>query len=365
MFKRFLISASVLLFSVLHIHAQKSDSIAPYLLRVNAHYGVLLPEYGFQKYLAEDFCKGFEINFAKQSSGKNVWQRLYRYPSFGLSFFFSTMGNKEVFGNQFTFYPYYSLHIIERKKFSFDYQLGVGTSWSTKKFGFDSNPGNVAIGSHLNIHFQTQFSIRAQLHKNIWLNAGIGFNHISNANLSEPNVGSNFCTIYSGISYGIGKPNPRIAEPVGEYTPDHLYSVMICGGMKHTRTFESFQYPAFSISFDYRYRPKYKFAFGGGADFFYDSSTEVQMNRLGKAWKPEYAYTSGIHVSEEFIYDRFSLIVQEGVYLGLTEKLNGYWMYNRAILRYRFTKNMFVNFSMKSHLVILDFPELGIGYSWQ
>lgn len=364
MLRRIIITAVLFLLAGRILSAQ-TDSIASYLIRANAHYGVILPEYGFQNYLAEDYCRGFEINIAKQTSGKNIWQRLYRYPSFGLSFFYSTMGNPEVFGNQFTIYPYYALHIIERKKFSFGYQLGVGASYATKKFGFDSNYENVAIGSHLNIHFHTEFTLRAQLYKNLFLNAGLAFNHISNANLSEPNVGLNFCTLYSGLSYAVGKNQPRITEPVGAYPKDHLFSVMICGGMKHTRTFESFQYPAFSVSFDYRYRPKYKFAFGGGADFFYDSSTEVQMKRLGKNFKSTYAYTSGLHISQEFMYDRFSLIVQEGLYIGLTEKLNGYKMYNRAILRYRFLPHWFVNVSMKSHLVILDFPELGVGYSWQ
>lgn len=357
----------ILFFSLFFVCAAQAqtDSLASYLIRANVHCGVILPEYGFQNYLSNDFCKGFELNIAHQSSGRSVWERLYRYPSFGLSFFYSTMGNKDVFGDQYTIYPYYSLYIIERKKISFSYQLGTGFSWSTKKFDFVSNPENVAIGSHLNLHFHTEFTLRAQLMKNTYLNAGIAFNHISNSNLSEPNVGSNFCSLYTGLSYAFGKNQKRISDPVGEYPREHSYSIMFCGGMKHTRTFESFQYPAFSLSFDYKFRKKYKFAFGGGADFFYDSSIEVQMKRLQKEFKPAYSFTSGIHISEEFIYDRFSLIVQEGVYIGMTEKLNGYWMYNRAIVRYRFAKHLFVNFSLKSHLVILDFPELGIGYTWQ
>lgn len=343
----------------------QSDSLAPYLVRANLHGGVLLPEYGFQNYLAEDFTRGFGIDISRQTTGKTIFQRLYRYPSFGLCFFYSSLGNKDIFGDQYTFYPYYSLYIFERKKISVSYQLGTGLSWATRKFGFTDNYQNVAIGSHLNIHFQAQMGMRLRITDRVYLNTGIAFNHISNANLSEPNVGLNYATIYTGISYAAGKMQGRNTEPVEKYEPDHAFSLMFCGGMKHTRTFESFQYPAVSLSFDYRYRPKHKFAFGGGIDFFYDSSTEVQMKRLQKEFKPVYAYTSGIHISQEFLYDRFSLILQEGIYIGLTEKLNGYVMYNRAILRYRFAEHFFINASMKSHLVILDFPELGIGYTWK
>ncbi len=134
--------------------------------------------------------------------------------------------------------------------------------------------------------------------------------------------------------------------------------------MKHTRTFESFQYPAVSISFEAKRRTHYKFAIGIGADFFYDASTEPQMKRLNKPYSSSNSFTSGIHISQEFIYDRVSFILQEGVYLGLTEKLNGYWMYNRAIARYKFSDHFFVNATMKTHLYILDFPEIGIGYYW-
>lgn len=344
-------------------HAQP-DSVSSWLVRANIQQGVVLPEYGFVSYVSDNYVKAFEVNVCKQTTGKTIWEHLYRFPSFGVSFYFGTMGSKQHFGNQFTLYPYYALNILRRKKFQLNYQMGVGITYATKKYDPDNNYQNLAIGSHFNIHYHADVIGQYKIGKRVYANAGIAFSHISNANLSEPNVGLNFFTMYAGLSYGVGKQKNHTAIKIAQFNPFYTYSILVNGGMKHTRTFESFQYPAVSISFEAKRRTHYKFAIGIGADFFYDASTEPQMKRLNKPYSPSNSFTSGIHISQEFIYDRVSFILQEGVYLGLTEKLNGYWMYNRAITRYKFSDHFFVNATLKTHLYILDFPEIGIGYYW-
>ncbi|MFN6015579.1 MAG: hypothetical protein ACK47F_12895, partial [Flavobacteriales bacterium] len=79
-------------------------------------------------------------------------------------------------------------------------------------------------------------------------------------------------------------------------------------------------------------------------------------------YKPIYDYRTGIHLSQEFVYDRFSFILQEGFYIGLIDRVDNSFMYNRAMLRWKLNKNWLINISMRSHLHILDYPELGIGY---
>ena len=118
-----------------------------------------------------------------------------------------------------------------------------------------------------------------------------------------------------------------------------------------------------SFSTEYKYHWKRKLHVGGGLDLFYDSSTKTEMSvEAGRTYKPIYDFKSGVHFSQELVYNRFSLIIQEGIYLGLTDHLNDSWEYNRAIFRWKFSNHFFVNASMKSHLHILDYPELGFGY---
>lgn len=346
------------------IKAQSRYTAHSYLVRGNVQQGLLLPEYAFMSYLTDDYTRGFEVNVLKLTSGKSIWHHLYRFPGFGMSFHYTTLGSKEYFGNQYSLYPYFSMNILRVKKFEFNYQMGIGLAYATKKYIPDHNYQNLAIGSNVNIHYHADLIAQYQVGKRLFLNTGIAFSHISNANLSEPNVGLNLCSVYAGVSYAFGASDSSGGDFNMHLDPYFTYEVMIAGGMKHTRTFESFQYPALSVSFDAKRRFGYKFALGVGADFFYDSSIEPQMTRLNMPYASSNSYTSGIHLAQEFIYDRFSFILQEGIYVGLTDKLFDHNMYNRAIARYKFTSHFFAGLSMKSHLFILDFPELGIGYYW-
>lgn len=340
------------------------DSAYQWSVRGNVQRGVLLPEYGFMSLQSSEFISGAEINVRYQTSGKTIWERMYRKPAVGFSAYWSTLGSAEYYGQQFALYPYYALNLIRKNRFRFDYQMGVGAAYVTRKFHQTDNYQNVAIGSHVNIHFHADLVTAFRLNDRNYLEAGLSFAHVSNANLSEPNVGLNWSSLWLGYSFAGGKKQAFNNDSIAEREACFVHEVTIAGGMKHTRTFESFQYPAVSLGYEIKRRTSHKFAVGVGVDVFYDASIEPQMVRLEKPYTSSNSWLTGIHCSQEFFYNRVSFIVQEGFYLGLTDKLNGYFMYNRAMFRYRFTDHLMVNVSMKSHLYILDFPELGFGVYW-
>ena len=95
------------------------------------------------------------------------------------------------------------------------------------------------------------------------------------------------------------------------------------------------------------------------------------MSGPGKEpYKPIDDFRTGLHLSQEIAYGPFSFILQEGLYIGLTNKVDqNKLMYNRAIVRYNFNDRFLVHITMKSHLHILDYPEVGFGYwvkgNWQ
>jgi len=334
------------------------------MIRANYQQGVMLPEYTFMRGISDDYARGMEITICRTSLSKTMWDKLFRYPSFGMSFYFTTMGSKKYLGDQYSVYPYFHSNILRRNKFELGYQMGVGISYATKKYDATNNYLNLAIGSHLNIHYHADLLAQYQLNNSLSFHSGIAFSHISNANLSEPNVGINISGFYAGIGYSFGKTDSVHTISFPPHEDYFSYEVMVSGGMKHTRTFESFQYPAIGLSFDVKRRLGYKFALGIGVDVFYDSSTQPQMDRMNMEFRSRDAYSTGIHLAQEFFYNQVSFIVQEGFYIGLKEKIYGYSMYNRAIARYHFCNHYFVGMSMKSHLYILDFPELSVGYYW-
>lgn len=332
-------------------------------IRVDGHYGYVIPEYKHINYLIEKPVNGIELSLTKKTVGKSYWEQLYNYPEYGLTFLFTTLGNRDVFGNEFALYPYVQSFLIRKPNFQFTMQYGLGFGYATKKFDLETDYENVSVGSNLNIHFNSKLGLRFRLSDKLLLNTGLSFAHYSNMNMAEPNLGINLFTAYGGFNYEIGPQTEFTKTEIAQHETKHEFAFIYAAGGKHTRALQSTVYFTSSISAEYKFHFKRKFHFGGGLDLFYDSSTETEMAAPGKNdYKSIYDFRSGIHLSQELVYDRFSFILQEGVYIGLIDHVDKSFMYNRAILRWKLNDKFLISVSMRSHLHILDYPELGFGY---
>jgi hypothetical protein len=333
-------------------------------LRVEGNGGVLVPEYQLFNQFAEDYIYGVEISLEKQSSGKRESDQIFNYPAFGGTLLYSTLGNDDVFGQELALYGYFLNHFIRKERFQLNHQFGLGLGYATKRFDLADNFQNVAVGSHLNIHFNYKIGVAYKFSEKIRITSGLSFTHYSNANMAEPNLGLNWLSIYLGSYYALGK---EIIEPRRELTDfkgSNEFAIVAAAGGKHTRALQSTIYFTSSLSAEYRRHISRKIRLGAGMDLFYDSSTETEMSVPGKpTYKPIHDFRTGIHLSQEIAYDRFSFILQEGIYIGLRNTVDtGRQMYNRGIIRYKINDQLLVHISMKSHLHILDYPEIGFGY---
>ena len=329
------------------------------------HHGYMLPEYAFINYLVNQPVRAVEMSLYKRTTGRTLWEQLYRYPDYGLSVMYSTLGNHDVFGEYTALFPWYRIHFIDTHAFSLYYRLGVGLCYVDRVFDPEHNYRDRAIGSRLNIFFNLETGARILLYRQLWLTLGTGFNHLSNANLKEPNFGLNDLTFYGGFSWTPTPSEVRISREVPEVNRQTDHYLTLSAAPRHVRSVEGNRYLVSSLSFDINRRLWHKVKLGAGADLFYDSSTKTEMETRGlQGYRGSYDYRSGIHLSQEFMYDRLSLIFQEGRYVFLGDHITGWTMYTRGIIQFRFTDHLMARLSMKSHFFVLDHPELGIGYRW-
>ena len=346
--------------------AQDSSPWDDVSVSAHYHYGAILPEYSSFTYLTNDYTKSFDLQIEKSTRGKNFWQQLYAYPSFGLSFYTTTLGNNNIHGREYALFPYFKFPLIASQKFSFSTVFGLGIGYVTKKYDPIENPYNVVIGSKFNIHFQANFMARAQLTEKWSLDLGLAFAHFSNGNSAEPNIGINNLSLNSGLSYLIGtrstKSNFEIVPPDKRF----FWELGIAPGKKSTRALQSTNHFALSISGDLWKPLTHAVSIGVGPDLFYDTSAKIEMSQNSEnVYSPRAEWSSGMHVSFSLRYSKFRVILQGGAYVFLENLVIDEPIYNRAIFRYDLAKNIYVHFAMKSHLHILDYPEIGIGYRWK
>jgi hypothetical protein len=330
------------------------------------HFGYVLPEYSNFIYIVEKPTQGVTLNFSKRTRGKNDWEKIYNYPSYGISLFYSTLGNNKIHGSEIALTPYFHADIISRKKFNFFNETGFGIGYITKRFDAKDNYLNIAVGSHLNLHFNLKFGANYKLAEKFKINAGLSFDHFSNANSKNPNLGINWVSAFAGVGYSIGNVTPQIEREIKPHAKGFEYEAIASFGGKRSRgVLQSDLYYTTSLTFEGKWKMSRAIHLGLGGDVFYDPSAKTEMEAANK---PDYHksnnFRTGIHLSQEFIYSRLSLILQEGFYIGLTDSVNGSVMYNRGIVRVGINEKMFVQIAMKSHLNILDYPELGVGLKW-
>ncbi|MBL4708060.1 MAG: acyloxyacyl hydrolase [Flavobacteriales bacterium] len=339
----------------------QSDFFNNTAVNVGFHQGALLPEYQFINYLSQDYTRSFDLSFVKETTGNNSWEQIYNYPSFGFSFFYSTLGNDDVFGQEYAFTPFFRINLLNRPKFKIYNQTGLGFGYVTKKFDLVDNYQNVAVGSHGNFHFNVRIGTKIQLFQNASLLAGVSLDHFSNANTSEPNLGLNYLSYFFGLEIPLGKKDELLKNELPPKEKVIQNELIYSFGGKHSRSLSSKYYFTSSLSFEKRKSFFRALHLGIGADLFYDTSIKNQLEGNSETFKSYYKFQTGLHISQSIIYDKFSFTLQEGIYLGLTERVEKYVMYNRGIIKYWVTDQFSVRLSMKSHLHILDYPEIGIG----
>ena len=328
---------------------------------VNFHSGYSLPEYPFINAVTDDYVRSVDVSLFKETKGKSEWEQIYKYPAYGISLFYTTLGNDEVFGKELALTYFFRLYLYAKKRFRIYNRLGIGLSYVNRKFDLDENYLNVAVGSNFNIHFNARFGATYLLSDKLSLNSGLSFDHLSNGNTAEPNLGLNNLTFYTGVSYALGNQEEQQVHQLNDLEKESSMELFASIGGKHSRSLSSKYFFASSLSLELERAVSRVLRLGLGADVFYDSSVETSLEKDSRAYSPSDDFQTGIHLSQSIVYNKISFSIQQGIYIGLTEQVEDYLIYSRGIIKYQFNDHVAMRLAMKSHLHILDYPEIGIG----
>ena len=80
--------------------------------------GFLAAHSSLMGHLAKEHAFGAELSVVYQTKGKKKWHKAYKYPTIGITTFFSTVGNSKVLGSYYGLFPFINLPLIKKEKFS-------------------------------------------------------------------------------------------------------------------------------------------------------------------------------------------------------------------------------------------------------
>lgn len=188
----------LLLFAAFSLEGQEERK---YFFESNAHFGQIIVHKEEIIFKAPKLTSGIDFSIGKSTNGNKDWHHAHQFPQVGLNFLAMNLGNQDTLGQAYAMFPFLSVPIIARPKFSIYFTGGTGIAYLSKPNDKISNPNNNAIGSHINNTTVFRFKSQYAVGKNLNFNLGLGFTHFSNGLAKSPNFGINIVTGLVGLQY--------------------------------------------------------------------------------------------------------------------------------------------------------------------
>ena len=333
-------------------------------LNINYHNGAIIPEFDLLDNIEEDNTNTFEISLSKRSIGKKVGQQLYNYPENGVSIYYSSLGHQEVLGSILGVDYFFKAYFIEKNRFSFYGQSGIGINYLSKIQDPIDNPLNTAMSSHINFHFNFRFGMKISVLEKLSINLGPSFDHFSNANLKYPNRGINAVAVVGGVTYHFGKEIEKPEKKVGVFERKTAVELMTNFGFKHVKNPIDTYRSTPSILLELNNTTFRFLSLGIGTELRYDASVKPYLESEGIAYNSIFSYQAGIYISQAFVYEKFNFVLQEGWFFLLAEELDEKNFYNRILFKYHIRPKLSLHLSLTAHLQELKYVGVGIGYKF-
>ena len=352
--------------------AQKGFQLEPVL-----HFGVVTKHTPELKFKVKSPTVGMDLNFKFKSFGTKEWQEWRKFPTLGVTATWMRFGNTAILGQAFSITPNITLPLFNAKKWEGYFQVGSGIAYMTKTYNAVNNPENNAIGSHGVASMLMRFYAARQIRPRWKMNVGISLNHFSNGGSRLPNFGLNIPALMVGLNY-----TPQPIEPTDfifhqkEKTATRKFGLDLHFGSGLVQRF-AIGGPRF---------PVYFVALGGNyylnrvnrlvAGFEYEQNRAIYFFSLHTfhsfttADARKKASRLTFFVGDEFLFGRWSITLQMGVYLGKFSFLKSGTFYNKFSTRYYLPQKgvlkqkVFLCFSLKSHLTVAEYFGFGGGINF-
>lgn len=323
--------------------------------------GFLIAHRGMMGHLPTEHAFAGEISYLVQGKGQKDWHYWYRKPTFGVTGFFGSVGNREILGHYAGAYSFMSFPMVRQKFYTFSFKMGAGMAYATKVYNPESNNLNSAISTHLNALIVLGVESRFVFGNNSAI-LGLDMTHFSNGASEVPNLGLNLPYVSLGYGRRIQKSNFCDTCPVaGLGRQRYFFGANIIGSVASSFPIGGKKYPVYAMSIFGRKLIGDK----GGIELSFD----VMSKQSILDFKPEVPKAQrdliqlGAFVGFVMPLDHLHLITGMGVYVRDKFKQYGRF-YHRVGLRYVFDNGINIGVVLKAHWARADYIEYGIGYSF-
>lgn len=318
-------------------------------------------------YLIDDYSRGIEIKYSKQRFNSHSWQSFFNYPETGISFFYNSFGNNEIYGSGISLYPFINFRIFETRTVLLKYKVGLGIGYATKPFNIETNPFNTVFGSHLNAFVGFGSELDVKIAHNWSLNFGWALNHLSNGATRKPNNGINTTTLSIGTTYRIKPVNTNLLTNYSAPKDNSREWLATAGfGSNQVGYFNPKRHFSGSFALEHLWSIRQTNSFGLGIDAIiyggapFNNPDFVVLDNNSTYTLADYFYNS-VFAIYHVQMDRTTLFFHLGAYVYYKTPPQQP-IYPKLGLRYKLTEHWLAHFGIKASFFKAEFLEFGLGY---
>ncbi len=355
---RFLLLSCFALFNSLGLLAQDTIPKNSFSPSFNIYVGYLPKTYPVAP--PSNYVALASLGLMWQFNGKDLWHHYYHYPRGGVELFYGTFNNPSQLGYTIGFVPSLEINGKNLNK-KWRAKFGLGIAYFNKPYNPISNTDNYYIGSHITNMTTATFLREHKTKKNLAFTYGATLVHCSNGHVKLPNVGLNMLLLHAGLRLNSTRPfyqKPLLENP----TENKLsYAVKIGLGVHQFGATEKAvggpTYSSYHLSswvskpFKTNHLVQLGFTYAYYSSFYaYINTQEVDFKN-----KRLSACTGVIFMGHEFIFGKFSLSTQAGLYVYnpffiKQKKIEGRWNVLSERIEARSTNRLgLIYYPLKKH----------------
>ena len=353
------------------LSAKSNDTIfVPNLqIEIRASHGFIICHHPEMRVFSSHFPL-FEASLQQATFGRKSWQSKSNYPTVGVSFLYTGIGEHPELGRAFALIPYMSFNCLKSKRHQLNFKLGIGLGYLTQKFDAATNPKNTFIGSHFNAAINLAFSYNYMITKRFGATAFLGFTHFSNGSSRTPNNGINIAHAGVGVNYFITQPKQRIPKQPSDnkqyrsWNKDNLsFYVALSFSRKDIDEYLAYgkSWTVYNLQFNALKRLTEMSKLGISVDLVYDMTDKEVLRHKGIAFTDIEILKPGISASYELAFGSTSFMINFGCHIAGKDLCEGR-VYQKLAMLQNIGKGVFATISLTTHYGWADYIGLGLGY---
>ena len=337
----------------------KTGFLSNVSIGLKGYYGSFITPKAKVEYIRDSYASLGEITLQFQTDGSRDWHITHNYPRWGIGYIYGNSGSREYIGNASILHAFLDLPLLSTKKYTGSFLLGTGVGWVSKPYDAVTNFKNTILGTKLNAFVNLGLNNEFSVSKRLFINASLGFMHLSNGGTTLPNLGLNTPILGAGLRYALNVPI-RMKRPVADTFPKKTtFNIYTAIGFKQSPWIGSSHYLINTAQVELMRRFAYNHAAGGGLIFFYKRTMRIapEDSISGKIDK----FQAGIFGSYEHFFGKLSVPLQAGFYLYNSGKSPAF--FQQFGFRVQCTKRLSATLFLKTDMGKADFIHTGIGYA--